>query len=260
MLYRYITIFIILGASLVGNLPLTPPCWAETLVQSTVDTRLSIAMRVGQENLQRLVPAPLQVNPIPGGPLKEANIFVVFIDSFHVQDPQGKLDKVGVARKVVFAVPAKHTQTGEMVTVVIGGLTADIREVPGPYKNFVHAALRREQTEKMVNVEIGETEDFWEARDDRGGFVELRIHYQKALSPRSKVEQKIYSAVDPGFFRIYRVDQAVDMVKSTPAGIDRVKKYQFRMATPALSNIFDGTEQLIGVGVIPIYVRQIFLP
>ena len=147
-----------------------------------------------------------------------------------------------------------------MVLVVIGGFTADTQDVPGPYKNFLHADFRREQTHKMINVEIGEAEDLWEVRDNRGAIIELRIHYQKALSPRSKVEQNIYSAADPGFFRIYRVDQAVDIVKSIPDGIDRVKKYQFRIVVPGLSNLFEGTEQLIGVGVIPIYVRQIFLP
>ena len=153
---------------------------AETLVQSTADTRLMVAMRVGQAELQKLVPAPWQVIPIPGGPLKEANFFVVFIDSFLVQDAQGKPDKGGITRKVVFAVPAKHTQTGEMATVVTGGFTANIDEVPGPYKNFVQATIRREQTYKEVNTEAGVGEDFWEVRDTREGVIELRIQYQQS--------------------------------------------------------------------------------
>ena len=68
---------------------------AETLVQSTAETRLMVAFRVGQAEIQKLVPAPWQVIPIPGGPLKEANFFVVFIDLFLVQDAQGKPDKGG---------------------------------------------------------------------------------------------------------------------------------------------------------------------
>jgi len=233
---------------------------AETLVQSTVDTRLTVALRVGQAEIQKLVPPPWQVTPIPGGPLKEANLFVVFIDSFLVQNAQGKPDQGGVTRKVVFAVPAKHTQTGEMATVITGGFTGNIDEVPGPYKGFVQATIRREQTHKGVNMEIGVGEDFWEVRDTRGGVIELRVQYQQALPLRAKSEQKIYSAVEPSFFRIYRADTATDIVKSVPAGIDRLKNYQFRVAVPELKKLFDGTEQLVAVSVIPLYVRQIFLP
>lgn len=260
MLYKYIAVFFILGFSLASNLSLTQPVCAETLVQSTADTRLMVAMRVGQAELQKLVPAPWQVIPIPGGPLKEANFFIVFIDSFLVQDAQGKPDQGGITRKVSFAVPAKHTQTGEIANVVTGGFTANIDEVPGPYKDFVQATIRREQTHKGVNMEIGVGEDFWEVRDARGVVIELRIHYQQVLPSRAKSEQKNYSAVEPSFFRIYRADTATDIVKSIPAGIDRVQNYQFRVAVPELKKLFDGTEQLVAVAVIPLYVRQIFLP
>ena len=260
MLYKYIAVFFILGFSLVSNLFLTQPVYAETLVQSTADTRLMVAMRVGQADLQKLVPAPWQVTPIPGGPLKEANFFIVFIDTLLVQDAQGKPDQGAISRKVVFAVPAKHTQTGEMAIVVTGGFTANINEVPGPYKNFVQATIRREQTHKGVNLEPALGGDFWEVRDARGVVIELRIDYQQALLLRAKSEQRNYSAVEPSFFRIYRVDQATDIVKSIPAGIDRVQNYQFRVAVPELKNLFDGTEQLVAVSVIPLYVRQIFLP
>ena len=233
---------------------------AETLFQSTAETRLTVAFRVGQAELQKLVPAPWQVIPLPGGPLKEANFLIVFIDSFLIQNAQGKPDGGGISRKVVFAVQAKHTQTGEMAFVITGGFTANIDEVPGPYKNFVQATIRREQTHKGVNMEIGVGEDFWEVRDDRGEVIELRIRYQQALPLRAKAEQKLYSAVEPNFFRIYRIDTATDIVKSVPAGINRVQNYQLHMDVPELKKLFDGTEQLVAVAVIPLYVRQIFLP
>ena len=260
MNHRIITVWLFFCVLSVATFFLIHPAGAETLVQSTAETRLMVALRVGQAELQKLVPAPWQVIPIPGGPLKEANFFVVFIDSFLVQDAQGKPDKGGIIRLVVFAVPAKHSQTGEIATVVIGGMAANIDSVPGPYKNFVQATIRREQTYKEANIEAMFGEDFWEVKDNHEGFIELRIQYQGALPSRAKSEQKIYSAVEPGFFRIYRVDTATDIVKSVPARIDRVKNYQFRMAVPELSKLFDGTEQLVAVAVIPLYVRQIFLP
>jgi len=260
MLYKFIAVFFILGISLAGNLSLTQSVCAETLVQSTAETRLVVALHVGQAELQKLVPNPFQVTPIPGGPLKGANFTVVFIDAFLLLDPQGKPDIGGINRLAVFAVPAKHPQTGEMVTVIIGGFTANIDYVPGAYKNFTHATIQREQTYKGANIEAGMGSDFWEVQGTRGGTIELRLQYQRALPARAKSEQKIYSAVEPSFFRIYRTDTATDMVKSIPDGIDRVQKYQLRMAVPELSKLFDGTEQLVGVQVIPLYVRQVFLP
>jgi hypothetical protein len=60
--------------------------------------------------------------------------------------------------------------------------------------------------------------------------------------------------------RIYRPDVGTDVVKSTPAGIDCVRSYQFRVMVPELRPMFDGTEQLVSIVVPPWYVRQVFLP
>jgi hypothetical protein len=109
-LNRYASLFNIFVVILAGILSLTQPVCAETLVESTADTRLTVAMRVDQAELQKLVPAPWQVSPIPAGPLQEANFLIIFIDTFLVQDAQGKPDKEGITRKVAFAVPAKPTQ------------------------------------------------------------------------------------------------------------------------------------------------------
>ena len=260
MLTKHIAAYFIVGISLVANLSLPHSVSAETLFQSTVETRLTVALKVGQVELQKFVPAPLQLMPVPGGPLKEANFFILFVDAFLIQDPQGKPDKRGIARKTVFAVPVKHTQTGEMAFLVTGGFTSDSQDVPGPYKNSVQATIRREQTYKRANLEAAVVEDFWEVRDARGGGIELQVQYQSALPSRAKAEQKIYSAVEPSFFRIYRIETATDILKSIPAGINRVENYQLRVAVPELGKLFDGTEQLVGISAIPLYVRQIFLP
>jgi hypothetical protein len=130
MLTKYIEVFFILGISLAGNLSFTQPVCAETLVQSTVETRLTVALRMGQAELQKLVPAPWQVMSLPGGPLKEANFFMIFIDAFLVQDAQGKPDKGGTNRAVVFGLLS--IRTSEMAFVVTGGLPPNIDNVPCP--------------------------------------------------------------------------------------------------------------------------------
>jgi len=76
---------------------------------------------------------------------------------------------------------------------------------------------------------------------------------------RAKSEQKIYSGAEPGFFRIYRIETATDVLKSISAGINRVQNHQLRVAVPEVNKLFDGTEQLVGIAAIPLYVRQVFL-
>ena len=63
---------------------------AETLVGSNVDFRINVGLRVGQAELQRWLPAPWQISPVPKGPLKDANLFLLFVDRLLGQDPQGK--------------------------------------------------------------------------------------------------------------------------------------------------------------------------
>ena len=260
MLYRYVAVLLLLGVGLAGNVSLTQPVWAETHVQSLALTQVVVALRVGQAELQKWVPAPWEITPIAGGPLKGANLSLVFIDVLLLQDGQGKPDLGGINRQVVLGVSAKNTQTGELAPFTIGGLSANKLNVPGPYKNFVQATLRREQTYKEADIEAGGGEDFWEVRDAHGGIIELRVQYQRGLPSRAKSEMKMHSSVEPGFFRIYRIDTATDIVKSVSTGIDRVQKYQLRVTVPEFRKLFDGTEQLVGIAVSPAYRREVFLP
>jgi len=50
------------------------------------------------------------------------------------------------------------------------------------------------------------------------------------------------------------------VVKSIPAGIDRVKNYKFRVTISELRKMFDGSEQLVGILVNPSRVRLRYRP
>jgi len=119
--------------------------------------------------------------------------------------------------------------------------------------------VKREQTYKGANSEGGVVDDFWEVRDTQGGTIELHIQYERALPLRTKLDQKLYSAVEPTFYRIYKQEMAMDLVKSIPAGVDHVKNYRFNVAIPKFKNLFDGS-QLVAIAAYPMFIRQIFLP
>ncbi len=86
-------------------------------------------------------------------------------------------------------------------------------------------------------------------------------HSHAATTPtRTSYEARVYSAQNPDSYRIYRVEQGNDFVRSGPAGVDRVEEFSFAASGPQLGTLFDGTERLVAVLSVPSYVRRVFLP
>jgi len=63
--------------------------WAETLVGSNADNRLTVALAVRSEAVQAWLPAPWRVEPLSKGPFKGYNLGIVFIDRLLNQGPAG---------------------------------------------------------------------------------------------------------------------------------------------------------------------------
>lgn len=243
----------------VGSVLPTARGWAETMVQQNVDTRVVLAFRVNPAALQKWLPTPWQIAPIAAGPSKDANLTISFIDRLVNHDREGKLIATGTTRLAALVVPAKQAESG-------GTALMDIREfyvsaeVPGPYKTGLPVTIRREASAQAMDREPGTAIERWELQDSSGGVIECRIEYQRGVPSRARAEVRLHSAADPSFFRIYRPDIGTDVVKSVPAGIDRLRSYQFRVTMSELQPLFDGTEQLVSVAVLPWYVREVFLP
>jgi hypothetical protein len=241
--------------------PMVTQAGAETFIGSNVDSRIIVALQVGQAELQPWLPAPWQVSPIPKGPLKGTNLYLLFVDRLHDQDAQGKPIKGGTCRAVALVALAKHAQTGKPALFVIR-IFAPHEDISlyNPYKNSVRAAISREYTFKGANLSPGTVSDVWELQDSAGGIIKFQIEYQRAIPRRVKQELRPRSSVEPDFFRIYRVDQGMDLIKSVPAGIDRVQSYQLNVTVSELRKMFDGSEKVVGFIALPFYIRKLSLP
>ena len=79
-----------------GGLLSPHAAWAESLVESSAETRTVLAFRVGETALQRWVPEPLRITPIPSGPFKDANLFVIFMDKLVKLDAEGNPSEGGM--------------------------------------------------------------------------------------------------------------------------------------------------------------------
>jgi len=253
------TILSCIGIFLIASLVLlsAKQAKAETLVESSMVSRIYVAYSVNQKAVQAWLPAPWKAVSLPKGPFKGANLFILFDDKLIDQDAEGKPKKGGIYCYTVLVAFGKNPQTKEFATFVIRAYWS--HDDPGAYKNTVKAMVRREATIKGATPKSGSGSEIWKVQDSAGGILELRMDYQRAVPKLKKREYKARSSVEPDFFRIYREDYAVSLVKSIPAGINRMKYYRFRSTMSELRKMFDGSEQLVGISINPC-VRQVFLP
>lgn len=234
---------------------------AETPVESSIESRLYLAFQVQEGELQKWLLAPWQVNSVPAGPSKGANLSVIFVQNLLSETPEGKPSPSGgTARYVVLTVPAKHAQTGEESVFVTRVYTTDSDRIPGPYKNAVKADVRREFVLKGENMAPGTGSDDWEMKEAGGGTIMVRFAYQRSALNRAKWERKIRSSIDPNLYYIYRVDQSSELLKSVPAGVDQLQSYDFRSTVPEFSKLLDDSAKLVSITAIPWFVLQTSQP
>jgi hypothetical protein len=245
---------------LIASLVLLPAqqAKAEKLNESTQFFRIYLAYSVNQKAVQAWLPDPWKAVSLTKGPLKGANLFVFFTDVFTFQDGEGKIARGGTFYYVGIVGYGKNSQTGEVAPFVIGVYWPF--DDSGVYKTGVKATVSREATIKGVSSKPVTGSEVWKVQDNAGGIMEFRMDYQRGVPKHVKREMKVRSIVEPDFFRIYREDYSNDLVKSIPAGINRVKNYQFRTTISKLGKMFDGSEQLVGISINPCRVRQVFLP
>lgn len=231
---------------------------AETLSETIADTRTTLALSVPPAAAQAWLPKPWTVAALPKGPFKGANLLVVLIDRLLSLDAEGNPASGGTFRMAVLVTPGRNPDTGKSVPFIIRVYQA--HDDPGPYKNGVKAAVHREITQKGSDMEPGTGRDSWQIRNAAGGLLSFEMAYDRAVPKRVKKEANLYSAVDPSIYRIYRYEQVIDVVRSSPSGIDRVQSDRLEVTIPELAKMFDGTEQVVGIARIPWYGRQTFLP
>jgi hypothetical protein len=221
-----------------------------------VSPRTVLGFKVSDAAIQRLLPAGFQVNSPIAGPAKGVNLNVALIDYLMMQDMEGK--SVPSYPTVVLNVPAKNS-AGEAVAVVFAGFIAKAG-APGPYSAYEAANMivdHRSQKDAENKSIINES---WAVKGDDGNILQVELQFTQGVLARGTLEAKIHSAVKPDFYRIYKFEQASDVVRSTATGIDRVSKFSLKASGSKLAPLFDGSEQLISITSVPLYSRTIYLP
>lgn len=229
----------------------------EQLFSTDLNARTVLAFKVSDAVVQKFLPAGFVVNSPTAGPSKGSNLSILLIDYLLVQDLEGK--PIPTPPTVAMLIPAKKIASGEAVNVVFGGFIAQAA-VPGPYSVYGPAKTTidlHSLTDTDGKTIIDET---WAIKADDGSTLNIALQFARGVPARSEAVVKLYSAAKPDFYRIYRFEQAADLVRSTSTGIDRVAKFSFDASGPKLASVFDGAQQLISITSIPFYSRSIYLP
>jgi hypothetical protein len=222
------------------------------------EERALLRFKVPDATVQKLLPEGWQASPDSTGPSKDANLNVVFVNVFTIQNPDGTPgDPYRVAGVVI---PAKKKGTEATVPMVVTGFASIPSYAPGPYGVFALASATFDRHVHTDPAGASNIEEAWEFKADSGDLVQLQLQYVRGALTRSKAETMPHSASKPEFYRIYRVEQAADIVRSTATGTDRAQKYLFKATGGKLSQIFDGSEQLVSITSLPFYSRQVSLP
>ena len=152
--------------------------------------------------------------------------------------------------------------TGANVQLVIGGLTEDPADAPGPFGVYLQASTHiMQRSTAALGGLIMDSQD-WTFAASTGERLELHIQYERGVANKGNPnEVKFYSAKNPSFFQISRQEQVLDILKNvTTNPPDRVKEFSFKGSGGSFAKLFDGTEKVLSWDNILWINRSVMLP
>jgi hypothetical protein len=238
---------------------------AQTLQEHSAEARFQLDLHVPQAALDAFLPTGWSSNVAAQGPAKDANLRVVFIDRMTINGPDGKPLGKGSNRLVYLAAPVKDA-TGANQQLIIGGLTADQADAPGPFGNYLLAATYSVQrsTSSSAGAPIVDSQD-WVFAAASGERIEMHIRFERGVGNHGNpADVRFYSARNQGFYQISRQEQVLDILRNvTTNPPDRVKEFSFKASggeRARYAKLFDGTEKVLSWDNIIWLNRSVYLP
>jgi hypothetical protein len=234
---------------------------AQTMAEYSSEARFQLDLHVPDAVLAGFLPKGWTPNIATQGAAKDANLRAVFIDRLTINGPDGKPVGKGSNRLVYFVAPVKDPG-GANVQLVIGGLTEDPADAPGPFGVYLLAATHTMQRSTSSGPgPIMDSQD-WVFTAATGERLEMHIKYERGVANKGNAaDVKFYSAKTPSFYQISHQEQVLDILKNaTTNPPDRVKEFSFKAGGGSYSKLFDGTEKLLSWDNILWINRTVSLP
>jgi len=229
---------------------------AETPVESAMEARFQIDLKVPDAALKALIPPGFTLNVAPQGPAKDCNLRLVFIERLTINAPDGKPAGKGSNTLAWLVAPVKDP-SGANAQLVVGGLTADPSDAPGPFGVYLAANTHTVQR----TLSTTESQD-WVFTAATGERLEMHIKFERGVGNRGKPsDTRFYSAKNPEFYQISRQEQVLDILKNvTTNPPDRVKEFSLKGGGGSYAKLFDGTEKVLSWDNILWLNRTVLLP
>lgn len=237
------------------------PVSAQTLVESSAEARFQLDFQVPQAALMSFMPSGWTTNVSTRGPAKDANLRVIFIERLTINDADGSPVGDGSNLLVYLTVPATDP-SGANVQLVIGGITEDPDDAPGPFGVYLPATTHTlQRTTSSGSGPIIESQD-WVFAAATGERLEMHITFERGVGNRRPArDTRFYSAENPDFFQISRQQQVLDILKNvTTTPTDRVRSFSVTFGGGSYAGLFDGTERVLSWDNIVWLNREVLRP
>lgn len=157
---------------------------APAIADFSAETRFQLDLHVPDAALNAYLPKGFTTNVSAQGPAKDANLRAIFVDRETINGADGRPAGKGSNRFVYLAAPVKDA-SGANAQLMIGGLTEDPADAPGPFGNFLLATTHTMQrsTSSSGSGPIVDSQD-WVFAAASGERLELHSKYERGVAER----------------------------------------------------------------------------
>lgn len=232
---------------------------AEIKLWSTVESRVIIGFNASGEALQARMPEGWTAITLPQGPLAGTNLLLVLMDRQLIRLPDGRPQSPSANAAVALMSYAVNPDVPGMRAFI----TRVYESAPlvNPYDNSVPAQITRDSGKTVLPANIVTRSESWSLVPEGGGMLSFRVTYTGGtLGWTENGESRPYSAVHPESFHIYRYNQLAEMAMNTNLGRTLPGEFAFTSDIPELADLFDGSEDLVAIVNIPVYIRDVYEP
>lgn len=230
----------------------------QSVVQTTVENRVMLAFRVKDAGVAGVLPEGWTPVTLPKGPVAGSNLIASFFDKLLILDGDG--NPASPSSQPVLALVAYGQKEG------VQGLRSFIThvfEAPpviDPFGNSQAAEITRVAT-MSVGSDGRFVSEAWTVAPENGGEFTFELDYEvTGYGWSAGGKSKPFAAGNPEYFEIYQYDQLVELAMNVTLGRELKGDVTYSTNIPALSDLFDGSESLVAVVSVPVYLRDVVQP
>jgi hypothetical protein len=105
------------------------------------------------------------------------------------------------------------------------------------------------------------TDEHWEFAAASGEHMQVTLKYERGTARKGSNEVKFYSAANPTFYQIFKIEQGLDIMRNATINVrDRVKEFSVKAGGGKIAPLFDGTEKVVSIDALHWYNRGVYVP